>query len=451
MSADAANDTIVAIASAPGRGGVGVVRLSGSAAFTIAARIAGALPPPREARLRELRDAQGQVLDRGLVLAFPGPASFTGEDVVELQAHGAPVVLDLLVRAAIAHGARSARPGEFSERAFLNGRMDLAQAEAVADLIAASTGAAARAARRSLEGELSRRVNALAEELLQLRTYVEGALDFSDEDVDWLADDALRARLESVHESLQALLRESAQGRRLQEGLTVALAGRPNAGKSTLLNALAGSDAAIVTDVPGTTRDVLREAVAVDGLPVTLVDTAGLRTSSDPVERIGIERAWQALERAELVLFLVDDREGVTPADRELLERLPCGPEVVTLRNKCDLTRTPPARVEAEGRVELRIGARDGLGLDLLRAEILRVAGLAGSESLFSARTRHVEALSRALAFVRDARQRILEGATPELAAEELRLAQQSVGEITGQVSSDDLLGRIFSQFCIGK
>jgi tRNA modification GTPase len=445
-------DTIAAVATAPGRGAVGIVRLSGPQAFAIAERLAGARPPPRHAALRTFSDAGGAALDQGLLLLFPGPDSYTGEDVAELQGHGGPLVLDLLVRAACACGARPARPGEFSERAFLNGRLDLAQAEAIADLIAAATEQAARAAHRSLQGEFSQRVSAIVEELTQLRTYVEGALDFSDEDVNWLADEALRARLHALLDHLRALLGAAAQGRRLREGLTVALAGQPNVGKSTLLNRLAGTDAAIVTDIPGTTRDVLRENINLDGLPLTVVDTAGLRESGDPVEKEGIRRAWQALAHAELVLFLVDDRAGITEEDRSLLSRVPGDPEIVIVRNKCDLSGQPPGRDEQHGRAEVRMCSKTGAGLDLLKQEIRRVAGLSDTgESLFSARTRHVEALQRALACAQDAELRLREGANAELAAEELRLAQQALGEITGVFTSDDLLGRIFSQFCIGK
>ncbi len=446
------SDTIAAVATPAGRGAVGIVRLSGKRAFEIAAKIAGDLPPPRSASLRHFRDAAGKVLDQGLLIAFPAPHSYTGEDVVELQGHGGPVVLDLLLRAACALGARPARPGEFSERAFLNERLDLAQAEAVADLINAASEQAARAALCSMEGEFSRRVHALTEELIQLRTFVEGALDFSDEDVDWLADEKLRARLTALHEHLNKLLAEAAQGRRLSAGMVVALAGQPNVGKSTLLNQLAGSDTAIVTEIAGTTRDVLRENINLEGLPLTVVDTAGLRESHDPVEKEGVRRAWAALEQAEVVLFLVDARKGVTAVDEELLQRLPRGAQVVLLRNKCDLSGEKPARSERGGRVELNVAAKSGAGLDLLRQEIRRIAGLNDSgENLFSARTRHVDALQRARAFASDAELRLKEGATPELAAEELRLAQQALAEITGAFTPDDLLGRIFSQFCIGK
>ena len=447
-----AADTIAAVATAPGRGAVGIVRLSGPQAFAIAEKLAGPRPAPRQAALRAFVDADGAALDQGLLLLFPGPHSYTGEDVAELQGHGGPVLLDALVRAACALGARPARPGEFSERAFLNGRLDLAQAEAVADLINAATAQAARAAQRSLQGEFSRRVRALVERLTQLRVHVEGALDFSDEDVDWLGDATLREGLERFVADLAALLAQAAQGRRLREGLVVALAGQPNVGKSTLLNRLAGVDAAIVTDIAGTTRDVLRENVDLDGLPLTLVDMAGLRDTEDPVEQEGVRRAWKALEHAELVLYLVDDRAGVTSADRALLARLPRGAEVVLLRNKCDLSGAATGREVRDGAVELRVSSKTGTGLDLLHQEIRRAAGLADAgESLFSARTRHVDALQRALACAQDARLRLQEGAGAELAAEELRLAQEALGQITGAYAPDDLLGAIFSQFCIGK
>lgn len=445
-------DTIVAIATAPGRGAVGILRLSGARAQQIAEQIAGSLPQARYGGLRRFRDAERRVIDQGLVLSFPGPQSFTGEDVVELQGHGGPLVLDLLLRSACAFGARLARPGEFSERAFLNDRIDLAQAEAIADLIDASTEQAARAAQRSLDGELSRRVQALTDELIQLRIFVEGALDFSDEDIDWLADNALPVRLSALLDGLGALLREAAQGRRLREGLTLALTGRPNVGKSTLMNRLARAEVAIVTDIPGTTRDVLRENLNLGGLPVTLIDTAGLRDSDDPVEREGIRRARVALEQAELALYLIDDREGFGEEDERLLRTLPAGRPVWVLHNKCDLSGRAPDDFEQAGRRHLRFSATSGAGIEELQHQLQVFAGLGHqAESAFSARSRHVDALQRASALVAEARQRLYEGAGPELAAEELRLAQQALGEITGRFSSDDLLGRIFGSFCIGK
>jgi tRNA modification GTPase len=445
-------DTIAAVATAPGRGAVGIVRLSGPRAYEIAQQLCRSLPAARATALRHFRDTEDRIIDQGLVLCFPGPHSFTGEDVVELQGHGGPVVLDLLLRACCAAGARLARPGEFSERAFLNGRMDLAQAEAIADLINAASADAARAATRSLDGELSQRVRALTDELIALRVFVEGALDFSDEDVDWLADEGLLTRLTILDEHLQTLLAQAARGRRLRDGLVVTLTGRPNVGKSTLLNALAGAEIAIVTAVAGTTRDVLRENLDLDGLPVTIIDTAGLRVSDDPIEQEGVRRAHRALAQAELALFLLDDRDGLAAEDAALLAELPPTLPVLRIHNKIDLSGAEPERQERDGHVHLRISAASGAGLDLLRAELRRIAGLdAPGESLFSARSRHVDALQRTAGFVGAASQRLRQGVMPELAAEELRLAQDALGEITGRVHSDDLLGHIFASFCIGK
>ncbi|HEY1077004.1 MAG TPA: tRNA uridine-5-carboxymethylaminomethyl(34) synthesis GTPase MnmE [Fontimonas sp.] len=452
MSRTPSTDTIVAVATPAGRGAVGVVRLSGPQALPIAGQLCGALPPTRQAALRHFRGADGIAIDQGLVLVFTAPGSFTGEDVVELQGHGGPVVLQALVAAACAQGARIARPGEFSERAFLNGRLDLAQAEAIADLIDAATRDAARAALRSLDGALSQRVAALVEALTSLRVFVEGALDFSDEDIDWLADDGLRARVAALATDLRQLLVEAGRGRRLRDGMTVALTGQPNVGKSTLLNRLAGADVAIVTEIAGTTRDVLRESIDLDGLPLTLVDTAGLRDSTDPVEREGIRRARLALEQAELALYIVDAQHGVTDADRALLAAQPSRLPVLIVHNKCDLDAAAPQRWEIDGQVHLRLSAATGSGIELLMAELRTLAGLGDAgERSFSARARHVDALRRTLAFVLDAERRLLEGADAELAAEELRLAQDALGEITGRVSSDDLLGEIFARFCIGK
>lgn len=440
-------DTIVAVATPPARGALGIVRISGPEAIAIAAAIAGTAEP-RRAALRPFRDAEGGVIDEGLLLVFPAPHSFTGEDVVELQGHGAPVVLAALAAAAIRHGARAARPGEFSERAFLSGRIDLAQAEAIADLIDASSVQAARAAQRSLQGVFSARVQALVEALTQARIFVEGALDFSDEDIDWLADAGLVQRLDTLEADLAGLLADAAQGQRLRDGLVVAITGRPNAGKSTLLNALAGVEAAIVTDVPGTTRDVLRENILLDGLPLTLVDTAGLRETDDVVEREGIRRAWAALEKAELALYVADDRAGLTDDDAGYLAQLPAGLPRLVLLNKCDLSGHAAGTVDAHS---LRLSAQTGAGLDDLKARLLSAAGVQSTEGVFSARTRHLEALRAAQDFVREARTQMQRHAPAELAAENLRLAQDALGGITGAVTADDLLGRVFAQFCIGK
>lgn len=451
-SVKTSTETIAAVATPPGRGALGILRLSGPQAAHIAELIAGTLPKARQAALRHFRDPHGAVIDQGLLLFFPGPNSFTGEDVVELQGHGGPVLLDLLLRSVCALGARVARPGEFSERAFLNNRIDLAQAEAIADLIDAASAQAARAASRSLDGEFSKRIHALLDELIQLRVFIEGALDFSDEDIDWLSDDKLRKRLATLIEHLRTLITQAARGRRLREGITVTLTGQPNVGKSTLLNRLAGNEAAIVTEIAGTTRDVLRENIVLDDLPLTVVDTAGLRESNDPVEREGIRRAWSALAQAEIALYLVDDRVGITAEDKALLQQLPAQLKVLVIANKCDISGRTAEVTQMNGYEGIRLSAAEGIGLELLTTAIKQIAGATETaEGIFSARTRHVDALRRALAYSQDAQTRLLEGVTPELAAEELRLAQEALAEITGQFSSDDLLGKIFSQFCIGK
>lgn len=443
------SDTIAAIATAAGRGAVGILRLSGPLAFGIAEGMAGRLPPPRYAGLRHLRDGKGVVLDQALVICFPGPASFTGEDVVELQGHGGPVLLTELLRVAVGLGARIAEPGEFSERAYLNGRLDLAQAEAIADLIDAASTQAVHAAQRTLDGDFSKRINDLAAQLTDLRVFVEGALDFSDEDIDWLADARLAERLVAAEALLAETLTQAAQGRRLREGLTVAIVGQPNVGKSTLLNALAGFEAAIVSEQAGTTRDLLREHLVLDGLPITVIDTAGLRETTDAVEQEGIRRAWSALEKAELALFLIDDRLGVSAEDESLLARLPAMP-CLLVRNKCDLAGQAPA-VLVPGQ-ELRLSAKAGLGLGLLIDALKAAAGWADvGEGVFLARARHLEALHLAAGHLAQARHRLLERAHAELAAEELRLAQCALGRITGRQSSDALLGEIFRRFCIGK
>jgi tRNA modification GTPase len=440
------------VATAPGRGAVGIVRLSGPEASGIATRLCGTLPSPRRAALRQLRDERGAVLDQGLVLVFPAPDSYTGEDVVELQGHGGPVVLDLLARAACAFGARPARAGEFSERAFLNDRIDLAQAEAVADLIDASSRASVIAAQRSLDGEFSRRIDALAQTLLELRIHVEGALDFSDEDIDWLGDEALHGRVRQLLEDLDALSRAAARGRRLREGLVVAIAGQPNVGKSSLLNALAGTDAAIVTDIPGTTRDPLREHILIDGLPLTVIDTAGLRDSDDPVEREGIRRAWQMLEQAELTLYVADDRTGLSDTDAEMLRRLPQNARVLLIYNKSDLSSRAPGKGEDNGQSWLRLSAATGAGLESLREALSDPSGTRETgESAFSARRRHVLAIEQARLHAGQAHDHLRARSSAELAAEELRLAHEALGEITGRVSTEDLLGAVFSRFCIGK
>ena len=449
-------DTIAAIATAPGRGAIGLLRISGPAASEIATRIAGALPAARQAGLRTFRDRNGEAIDQGLVLVFPAPRSYTGEHLVELQGHGGVVLLQLLLEAAIAAGARMARPGEFSERAFLNGRLDLAQAEAVGDLIDAASRQAVVAAQRSLEGAFSERVTRLADELMGLRAWVEGALDFSDEDVDWLADDGLRKRLANWSDALDALIAQVGQGRRLREGLVVAIVGQPNVGKSTLLNRLAGVDAAIVSDQPGTTRDLLREHLVLDGMPITIVDTAGLRETEDRIEQEGIRRSWNAVDKAELVLYLVDDRFDDHPQDLELLAKLPVDRPRIVVRNKCDLANRSAQRLDATSTepLTLRLSAATGAGIDLLTNAIREFAGLGAADqqsSSFTARTRHVLALAETRRHLDVAMRALTANSAAELIAEELRLAHAALGEITGQVTSEDLLGRIFASFCIGK
>lgn len=439
-------ETIAAIATAAGVAGVGIVRLSGAGCRAIAATLLGKPPEPRHAHYLRFRDADGAVIDDGLLIFFPGPQSYTGEDVLELQGHGSPVLLGQLLRRCLALGARPARPGEFTERAFLEGRLDLAQAEAVADLVSAGSEAAARAARRSLEGEFSRRVDAVVEGLTGLRVWIEAALDFPDEEIDFLAAPELQEKLQRVAGQLDALRTAAERGRRLVDGLHVVIAGAPNAGKSSLLNALAGEDRAIVTDVPGTTRDLLRERIRIDGIELTLVDTAGLRDAPDVVEREGIRRARDELAKADLVLAVVD---ATAPASDAL--PLPPGVPVLWLHSKSDLLATPPApQSRGDGR-HLWLSARTGAGLDALRAALRESAGLGdGVEGSFSARARHVDALRRGAEALARAAAQLHHGAG-ELAAEELRQAQDALGEITGRVDADALLGRIFADFCIGK
>lgn len=448
---NSAKDTIAAQATPPGRGGVGIVRISGAKAAECAAAILGHCPRPRYAEYLPFSDLAGEVVDEGLALYFPGPNSFTGEDVLELQGHGGPVVMDRLLAIVQRLGVRLARPGEFSERAFLNGKLDLAQAEAIADLIDASSEQGARSALRSLRGEFSQRVHELVERLTELRIYVESAIDFPEEEIDFLADGEVQRRLDGIRATLAAVQAAAQQGSLLKEGMTVVLAGLPNAGKSSLLNALAGQESAIVTEIAGTTRDVLREQINLDGMPLHIIDTAGLRESTDAVEQEGIRRAWREIEQADRLLLLVDDGRGVTGEERAILERLPHGLNVTVIRNKCDLSGHAAAVDSGELGTEIRLSARTGEGLELLRLHLEQSIGYqGGGEGSFMARRRHLDALARAEANLHNG-DRLLQQRAGELLAEELRLAQQALGEITGEVSSDDLLGRIFSSFCIGK
>jgi len=444
--------TIAAIATAPGRGGIGIVRVSGPGCRSIAEGLLGGIPDPRSAELHRFLDATGDPIDEGIALYFPAPASFTGEDVLELQGHGGPVVMDLLLRRTLELGARAAEPGEFTQRAFLNDKLDLAQAEAVADLIDSGSAQAARAALRSLQGEFSSHVHDLAEAVLELRMWVEAAIDFPEEEVDFLGDRALDARLEFIRHRFGELAESARQGALLRDGMTIVIAGRPNAGKSSLLNRLAGYDAAIVTPIPGTTRDVLRERIEIDGLPLHVLDTAGLREAPDEVEAEGIRRAHREITRADRVLFVVDasDAAAVESIEADLAGLPTAAPRTVVL-NKVDRLGHEP-RIDAGEPPRLHLSAASGAGIDLLRIHLKDCVGFhpAGS-GVLSARARHLEALRRARAHVEEAHRLLTERHAGELVAQELTDAQKQLGEITGEVTSDDLLGRIFSSFCIGK
>ncbi len=446
------SDTIVAIASPMGRGAVGVIRVSGSEVPRIVATLLATPPPPRVAHLTRFLADDGTALDQGLALYFPAPASFTGEHILELQGHGGVVVMDALVRRCLALGCRLARPGEFSERAFLNGKMDVAQAEAIADLIDAGTSAAARAAVRSMQGEFSARIRHLQSLLTELRVYVEAAIDFPDEEIDFLSGSALTRRLAQVFATFDSISASARQGALLREGLTVVIAGRPNAGKSSLLNRLVGDEVAIVTDVPGTTRDVLRQHVQLDGLPVNLIDTAGLRTAVDRVEEEGIRRARVEIQNADWVLYVWDAGAADAPLLPAELAELPPGVPVTLLVNKIDLTGAAARIDDASPMTTIYVSASSGDGLDLVKAHLKRVAGYVGAEAgALSARRRHLDALDRANALVHASAETLRSNRALELFAEDLRLAQRALGEITGEFTSEDLLGEIFGSFCIGK
>jgi tRNA modification GTPase len=437
----AAPDTIAAVATPAGRGSIGVIRVSGPEVPRIAVALLGTIPSPRTAQLLRFRDVDGATLDQGVALYFPAPASFTGEHVLELQGHGGILVLDLLLQRVFALGCRPARPGEFSERAFLNGKMDVAQAEAVADLIDAATTAAARAAVRSIQSLQAR--------LTGLRMQVEAAIDFPDEEVGFLSASALHGRLSGIFEAFDAIMSAARQGRLLREGLTVVIVGRPNAGKSSVLNRLVGDDVAIVTDLPGTTRDLLRHHLQLDGLPITLVDTAGLRLTGDVVEAEGIRRAKVEMRRADRILWVMDASVADTPSD---LDWMPADVPVTVLMNKIDLVGKAAALVESGGRVHIHVSAQSGAGLDLVRQHLRHSSGLGAADSgALSARRRHLDALVRARSLVSGAAKSLEASHAAELFAEDLRLAQKALGEITGEFSSDELLGEIFSSFCIGK
>ncbi|ART80503.1 tRNA uridine-5-carboxymethylaminomethyl(34) synthesis GTPase MnmE [Oceanisphaera avium] len=450
-------DTIVAQATAPGRGGVGIIRVSGPDAEAVARAVLGKVPKVRYAEYLPFKDHTNQVLDQGIALLFKGPNSFTGEDVLELQGHGGPVVLDMLIkRILMLPNLRPAKAGEFSERAFLNDKLDLAQAEAIADLIEASSEQAARSALHSLQGEFSNHVHALVQALINLRIYVEAAIDFPEEEVDFLSDGKIAAGLYAIIDNLSEVQRQARQGAIMREGMKVVIAGRPNAGKSSLLNALAGKDSAIVTDIAGTTRDVLREFIHLDGMPLHIIDTAGLREATDAVERIGIERAWAEIEQADRILFMVD---GTTTQARhpkdiwpDFIDRLPAHIGLTVIRNKADLSGEALTVVSDGEHAVYPISAMTGQGVEALKEHLKDCMGFqGGTEGSFSARRRHLDALDNADQHLQMAKEQLEVYQAGELVAEELRLAQECLSHITGAFTSDDLLGEIFSSFCIGK
>jgi tRNA modification GTPase len=458
--------TIVALATPPGKGGVGIVRISGHACLAIAEKILNTkqLPEkklqPRHAHYLSFYDLNHQKLDEGIAIYFPGPNSFTGEDVLELQGHGGPIIMDLLVETILASGAQLAKPGEFSERAFHNDKMDLAQAEAIADLIESGSRQAAASALRSLSGEFSKQIQNLVEKVIHLRMYVEAAIDFPDEEIDFLADEKVANQLNQIKQHLTQLINNATQGCLLREGMKVVIAGKPNAGKSSLLNALAGKETAIVNDIAGTTRDVLSEHIHIDGLPLHIIDTAGLRDAKDQVEQIGIERAVQEIEQADRILLVIDSQQetsGEAIIQNYILPKIASSekvnlPPITLIHNKCDLTNQSPAIIEQDHQANIFLSAKDQLGIDLLKEHLKQVVGYQASESgTFMARRRHMDALKRAQQHLHTGFEQLTQLLAGEILAEELKLTQNCLNEITGEFTSDDLLGEIFSSFCIGK
>jgi len=447
MNTEANIETIVAVATPPGRGGVGIIRISGLDVPEIAKNILDALPPPFKACHRLFKDKKQQTLDDGIAIYFPAPNSFTGEHVLELQGHGGHIVMDMLLSRCLELGARLAKAGEFSERAFLNDKLDLTQAEAIADLIDSGSEQAARSALRSLQGEFSKEINSLLTKMIELRVYVEAALDFPEEEIDFLADASVMTRLQGIKDQLVKITQKAQQGSLLRNGINLVIIGEPNAGKSSLLNVLSGSDTAIVTDIPGTTRDILQESINLDGMPLHIVDTAGLRESEDLVEKIGIERTWKAVEKADIALLLLDDSQISTKHD-EIIEKLPNTIPVIVVRNKVDLSDKTYGKVGDE----IYISAKMNLGIQELKEALKQQMGYQNNgEDTFIARRRHLHALERTQQYVDNAEIQLTEFNAGELMAEELRLAQDELGQITGKFTSDDLLGEIFSSFCIGK
>jgi len=443
------SDTIAAIASPSGRGGVGIIRVSGSKARTIAAGVLGDVPPTRRAVLRKFCNGTDETLDEGIALLFTAPKSFTGEDVLELHGHGGPVVLDRVLARVLELGARPAHPGEFSRRAFLNEKLDLTQAEAIADLIDSSSVESARAAIRSLQGEFSTLIHSLTEAITETRMHVEAAIDFPEEEIDFISRGNIAEKLERIRQQLQTILQQARQGNLLREGIQVVLVGQPNVGKSSLMNRLVGEEVAIVTPVAGTTRDTIKNTIHIKGIPIHVVDTAGLRDTSDEVEQHGIARTWRALEKADAALILIDAAQGITPAEKTVLDRLPSVLPKIWVHNKIDLQGEKPQTLLQGAVTHIYLSAKTGAGVDLLQEALLKIAGWqpAGG-GIFMARARHLQALQQVGLHLQQALERLDQ---PELAAEELRLAQESLGTITGKFSPDDLLDRIFSRFCIGK
>ncbi len=441
-------DTIVAIATPPGNGGVGIIRLSGPQSLAIAQQITGKSPLPRQALYSCFKAQDTTTLDSGIVLYFPAPNSFTGEEVVELQGHGGQIVCQMVLNRTLECGARMARPGEFSERAFLNNKIDLVQAEAIADLIEGSTEQSVKSAQKSLQGAFSDQINTLLDELIELRVYVEAAIDFVDEEIDFLSDGIVEHRIANISQQLQSILKTAQQGRLLRDGMTLVLAGKPNAGKSSLLNTLAGYEAAIVTEIAGTTRDVLKERIQIDGMPIHIIDTAGLRDSDNLVEQEGIRRAHQEIKQADEILLIIDIND---PDIQTIEQTLPEKSKITRIYNKIDLTRHAPEIKQTTQGTEIYLSIKKKLGIELLTEHLKSTMGYSGrDETIFIARTRHIEALKTTLDFITHAQIQLQTG-SGELVAEDLRQAQNSLAEITGAFSSDELLGKIFGAFCIGK
>ena len=441
-------DTIAAIATPPGNGGVGIIRISGPSAFEISKQLTNKSPAPRQALFTSYRDEDNSVIDSGLVIFFPNPSSYTGEDTIELQGHGGSVVLGMLLKRVLSLGARLANPGEFTERAFLNNKLDLAQAEAVADLIESSTEQSVRSAQKSMQGVFSKQINELVEQLTELRIFVEAAIDFVDEEIDFLSDGVVENKMLKLAEKIKTIQKTAQQGRLLRDGMTVVLAGKPNAGKSSLLNALAGHEAAIVTDIAGTTRDILKERIQIDGMPLHIIDTAGLRESDNVVEKEGIRRAHEEIKQADKILLLIDSTD---PEINSVMETLPPGLDITKIYNKIDLIDVEPEITETEHGCQIYLSVKKQIGMELLTDYLKKSVGFnAETDDVFIARKRHIEALNQGQKSVENALQQ-LQNQAGELVAEDLRQAQNSLAEITGTFSSDDLLGRIFSSFCIGK